>query len=216
MAGGLTEFEDVDFRCLVANVCDRLSTRDLRKIVYIRLYNKRQQLKDADGLDIIDALECANVFSPAAPEGLLEAVEQSGNKQVANTIKDFIKKRRKRGTHALHVPAAPQAETDENTPADRAHLQACYKVVLGQTNLLLQQIEVIRQAVWAGSQDEDGKLKAHEAVENISKTASELVEGLKKARKQFGLLSRSSSGSSTDSSDSGSDTTGHYGNCTYT
>lgn len=199
----MAELEDFAFRCLVVNVCDRLSSHDLRRIVYIRLYSKRHQLKDADGLDIFDALECANVFSPAAPEGLLEVIELTGNKQIANTVRDFIKKRKK---HPSGKPAAlqlaPPEETDTQT--DSVHLKMCYKVVQGQVNVLLQQIEVIRQAVWAGGQDEEGKYRAHMALEKISEAASNLVENLQKARKQFGL-SRSLSGSSTDSSSTGSD-----------
>lgn len=201
----MAEMEDIAFRILVANVCDRLTSHDLRRIVYIRLYKKRHQLKDADGLDVFDALECANVFSPSAPEGLLEVIELTGNKQIANTIKDFIKKRKKSpsGKPAALQPPAPPEETDAQT--DNVHLMMCYKVVQGQVNVLLQQIEVIRQAVWVGNQDEDGKYRAHMALEKISKTASDLVENLQDARRQSGLLSRSNSGSSTDSNSSRSD-----------
>lgn len=199
----MAESEDIPFRCLVANVCERLSSHDLRRIVYIRLYNKRYQLKDADGFDVFDALECANVFSPSAPEGLLEVIELTGNKQIANTVKDFIKKRKK--SPGGRRPAAPAPPEETGAQTDSVHLRMCYKVVQGQVNVLLQQIEVIRQAVWAGSQDEDGKYRAHMALEKISKTASDLVENLQDARKQSGLLSRSISGSSTDSNSSGSD-----------
>ena len=201
------ESEEIDFRCLVANICDRLSGDELRRIVYIRLFSKKERLKDADGLDIFSELEYADILSPAKPEGLLAVVEEIGNKKVANTIKDFIKKRRKQVSGKPAPPRArPRAETAPATMPD-THLQTCYKVALGQMNLLLQQLEVVGQAARAG--DQDGH-EAQQAVEKISSTASELVRRLKRARKQFGLP-RSQSGSSTCSSYA-SDTQGDYGN----
>ena len=203
------ESEEIDFRCLVANICDRLSGDEIRRIVYIWLFSKKERLKDANGLDIFSELEYADILSPAKPEGLLAVVEEIGNKKVANTIKDFIKKRRKQVSGKPAPPRArPRAETAPSTMPD-THLQTCYKVALGQMNLLLQQLEVLRQAAKAGDQEGD---EAQQAVEKISSTATGLARRLKskRARKQIGLP-RSQSGSSTGSS-SASDTQGDYGN----
>ena len=193
---------EIEFRCLVVNVCNRLSTQDLRNIVYVQLYKRRHQFEDRDGLDIFDALECQGVFSPASPEGLLEIVEKTENVQVANIIKDYIEKRKResgRPTGSLHTRDPPPLAQD-------AHLRTCYEVVRQQMKLLLKQIEVLKQAVWAGDQDEDGKHRGDQAVENVGRTASELVERLRRARKQFGIP-RSLSGSSTDSYGSECDAT---------
>ena len=201
MKSGMAEIE---FRCLVVNVCNRLSTQDLRNIVYVQLYKRRHQFEDRDGLDIFDALECQGVFSPASPEGLLEIVENTGNIQVANIIKDYIEKRKRESGRPTGSPHT--RDRDPPPLAQDAHLRTCYEVVRQQMKLLLKQIEVLKQAVWAGDQDEDGKLRGDQAVDNVGRTASELVERLRKARRQCGIP-RSLSGSSTDSYSSESDAT---------
>ena len=201
----MAEFEEIEFRCLVVNVCNRLSTQDLRNIAYVQLYKRRHQFEDGDGLDIFDALECQGIFSPTLPEGLLRIVEKTENMQVASIVKDYIEKRRKRESGK---PKGSPHTRDSSPLAQDAHLRTCYEVVRQQMKLLLKQIEVLKQAVWAGDQDEDGKHRGDQAVENVGKTASELVERLRKARRQFGIP-RSLSGSSTDSYGSESDATAY-------
>ena len=201
----MDEFEEIEFRTLVANICDRLSTHDFKTIVYVHLHQRRYQLEDADGFDIFDALECQGVFSPTAPEGLLGVVEKTQNKEVANIIEDYIEKSRKRKSKKL--VESPQIRNPNPPPlAQDAHLRTCYEVARQQTKLLLKQIEVLKQAVWAGDQDEDGKHRGDQAIENVSKTASELAERLRSARRKVGIP-RSLSGSSTDSCGSESDAT---------
>jgi hypothetical protein len=203
----MAEFEEIEFRSLVANVCDRLSTHDLKRIVYVQLHQRRYQLEDAqaNGFDIFDALECQGVFSPTAPEGLLGVVEKTQNKEVANIIEDYIEKRRKRESEKR--VESPQIRNPNPPPlAQDAHLRACYEVARQQTKLVLKQMEVLKQAVWAGDQDEDGKHRGDQAIENVSKIASELAERLRSARRKVGIP-RSLSGSSTDSCGSESDAT---------
>lgn len=188
--------DELAFRTLVVRVSEQLSDKEVRTIVYTRLYKQRERLRDAEALDVFSALECRDVFSPTKPEGLLDIVENDlRNRQVANFITKELKKiaKRKRETSSNSAPTQPAP--DHSSP--ESHLRKCYNVALAQVNVLLQQLEVLRHVVEVGAQQEQG---ANEAIEGISNTASELAQRLKKSRKELGLprtLSGSSNGSAT-------------------
>ena len=167
------------FRRLVASVAGKLHDEDVRKLVYIHLYTQRETyFHDAKKLDVFVALECAEIFSPANPEGLLNILEKDlKNRQLAQLVKVFIREKKHRATVKPSI-----SDARKSSPGDIAsenHLRMCYKVALAQANVLVKHLDMLRLAV-NGKPEVDSE-EARKAVQNISETAAALAKLKEKA-----------------------------------
>ena len=166
------ESEHLAFRRLVVSVSDKISDEEVRKIVYIHLYTQRETLfRDANKLEILCALEYAEIFNPANPEGLLNIVEKDlKNRHLTHLVKDFIREKKHRA-----VKLSDSAMGGGMSPGEKqtdTHLRMCYHVALAQANVFMKHLEALRQAVAEPVESE----RAQEAVKNISETAVALTK----------------------------------------
>ena len=167
------ESDILAFRRLVTSVVEALTDEDVRKIIYIHLYAQRERLfPNMKKLEVFVALECADVFSPSSPEGLLSILDKDlKNRQLAHLVKDFIKEKKHKPVKRCN--STRRSSKDSPEVENETHLRMCYKMALAQANVLMKHLERLRQAVTGGEIEME---EAKEAVENISKTAAALTK----------------------------------------
>lgn len=167
------------FRRFIANVAGRLTEEDIRKIIYIRLYRQREALsRGTDALDVLAALEHADIFSPSQPDGLLDIFEKDlKNRQLANQVKGFIRDRKRKS----RIPAT-DIQLDNNAEIESeidSRLRMCYKMAISQTNVLLKHLDALRVATVLGKKVDEQA--ARMALVNVSEVATALAKLREKA-----------------------------------
>ena len=163
--------DNLAFRRVVVCVAERLTKEELRKLIYLRLYRKRDTLfRRAENLEVMAALETAGVFGPARPEDLLEILEKDlGNRQLANLVKVFLRDRKKKTVGGGSVSVGGEAGSE-----GVSRVRLCYKLAVSRTNVLVKHLEALRLAA-GGAGGRVDALAARSAVENISETAAALA-----------------------------------------
>ena len=165
-------------------VAERLTEEEVRKVIYIRLYSQREAFfRSPETLEVLAALEHAEVFGPDHPEGLLEILEKDlKNRPLTNDVKVFIRDRKRKSDNAMPQEREREAESD-------SRLRLCYKMAISQANVLVKHLEALRVATTRGPGKMD-EATAREAVENISEAATALARLREKASEQIREVSR--------------------------
>ena len=188
----------VAFRRLVYRFSEQMSKDECYAIIYIRLYRFKERYKDSSTLEVLSKLEADGAFGPSNPEGLLEIAKDIKRQDLANEVKDFIKKRSKsekkaslisgiKGTiqHSLFSTSTPGGFDDTTVETEEdLQLRATIEVTLAQATVLMHQVELMERAVAGGKAQRE---RAKEAISEASLTAAALADRLKHAEIVFGL-----------------------------
>ena len=182
----------IAFRRLVYSFSEQVSREECQVIIYIRLYRSKERYKDASTLEVLSKLEADGVFGPSNPQGLLEITKDIKRQDLANEVKEFIKKRSKSEKKASagsggKKGGARQSFHDEEQYEDTEEdlqLRATIEVTLAQATVLMQQVEKLERAVAGGKAQ---RQRAKEAIAEAGQTAAALADRLRKAQKVLGL-----------------------------
>ena len=143
----------IAFRRLVYSFSEQVSREECQVIIYIRLYRSKERYKDASTLEVLSKLEADGVFGPSNPQGLLEITKDIKRQDLANEVKEFIKKRSKSEKKASAGSGGKKGgarqsfhgeEQYEDTEED-LQLRATIEVTLAQATVLMQQVEKLER-----------------------------------------------------------------------
>ena len=208
MALKSTDAQCLAFRQLVYNFSQKLSKEECEAIVYIRLYECREQYRDASILDVLSKLEMCGVFSPDDPDGLIDVAKHINRSDLANQVKDFMKnqKSKSKGKKSKRKSENTEVEeTNELCSKEMARLRREVEMTLSQTSALAPHMDTLQRAV-----ESRERLKATEASQETGTVVNKLVEHLQKVQEaleevQEALELRISPQSSSSSCSSGED-----------
>ena len=204
--------EILAFRRLVYRFSLKLTKEESRALVYIRLYDCKERYGNADTLDILSKLETDCVFSPSNPEGLIEVAQDINRSDLQSMVKDFIKKRQRKAkanSKAAGKTSAPSFESESAVSEEELQLKAILEVTLSQAALFVKQVDILQQAITAGTKEQ--RQRAAEAINDAIRTAEALTDRLQKARGELQHSSRNSTSSLRSSThSSGSDEDDYY------
>ena len=202
--------EMLAFRRLVHRFSLKLTKEESKALVYIRLYDCKERYGNAGTLEVLSKLETDCVFSPNNPEGLIEVAKDINRLDLQNMVKDFMKKRQRKAkaNDKAAGKTVPSFKTESTTVSDEEELQlkAILEVTLSQAAVFVKQVDILQQAITAGTREQ--RQKAAEAIGDAICTAEALTDRLKKARGELEHSNRNSMRSSSDSS--GSDEGEYY------
>ena len=205
--------EILAFRRLVYRFSLKLTKEESRALVYIRLYDCKERYGNADTLEVLSKLETDCVFSPSNPEGLIEVAQDINRSDLQSMVKDFIKKRQRKAKangKAAGKTSAPSFEPSESAVSEEElQLKAILEVTLSQAALFVKQVDILQQAITAGTKEQ--RQRAAEAINDAIRTAEALTDRLQKARGGLQHSSRNSMSSLRSSThSSGSDEDDYY------
>ena len=190
----IMDHESLAFRRLVVDFSQKLSKKEQRRLVYIRLYDLRERYHDADTLEVLSRLETDGVFSSNNPEGLIEVAKDIDRQDLRVMVRDFVKnsKKQRKEKASSKVAAKAVVSFEPGSPASEEELQlkAVLKVTLSQAAVFMKQVEILQQAITAGT---NSRQRAAEAIRDATCTVQSLAEHFQKAQ---GKLEHSSSNTS--------------------
>ena len=198
--------EVLAFRRLVYQFSLKLSKEECKALVYIRLYDYKERYRDADTLDVLSRLETDCVFSLNNPGGLINIAKDINRRDLNNMVKDFMKKKQRKKASSKTAEKIVESVSDE-----QLQLKAILEVTLSHAAVFVQQVDILQQAVVAGTKQ---RQRAAEAIRDAGRTAQVLTERLQEARDQFEHSSHNST-SSLPSDSSGSEELNEYYNLKY-
>jgi len=202
------------FRRLVYNFSLKLSKEECKALTYIRLYDYKERYRDADTLEVLSRLETDCVFSPSNPEGLIDVAKDLGRTDLKNMVKDFVKKRQRREKASSKTADKIVTSKSESEMSDeQLHLKAILEVTLSQAAVFVQQVDILQQAIVAGTKEQ--RRKAAGAIGDAGRTAQVLTARLQDAQRELEQHSSNSSTSSLQSDSSGSERSSEYCNFKY-
>ena len=203
----LSDHEVLAFRRLVYKFSLKLSKEERRALVYIRLYDCKERYRDADTLEVLSRLETDCVFSPNNPEGLIHVAKDLGRMDLKDMVKDFVKRKQRREKTSSKTPEKIVTSFKSESPVsdEQLHLKAILEVTLSQAAVFVQQVDILQQAIVAGTNEQ--RQKAAEAIRDAGRTALALSERLKEAREE---LEQHCSHNSLQSDSSGSKENDYY------
>ena len=181
------------FRQLIYNFSQKLSKEECQAIVYIRLYEFREQYRDASMLDVLSKLEMCGVFSPGNPAGLIDVAKDIHRSDLVNLVKDYIKSQRLKEKKAKTKNANAVEDTSlhsESSDEEMTQLRDTAEVTLSQASVLAQQVDILQRAIVSKERQ-----TAAEANKEAGRAVKELAEHLRKV--QEALERRTSPRSST-------------------
>jgi len=200
----LSDHEVLSFRRLVYQFSLKLRREECRALVYIRLYDCKERYRDADTLEVLSRLETDCVFSPNNPEGLIDVATDINRRDLKNMVKDFVKTSRKQRREKASSKTADRIVTNFKSESpmgedpEQLHLKAILEVTLSQAAVFVQQVDILQQAIVAGTKEQ--RQKAAGAIRDAGCTAQALSESIKEA--QEGLEHSNNSSTSSLQSDS--------------
>ena len=203
--------EILAFRRLVYRFSLKLTKEESRALVYIRLYDCKERYRDADTLEVLSKLETDCVFSPNNPEGLIKVARDIVRLDLENMVKDFVKKRQRKAkaNGKTAGKTAPSFESESPVSDEELQLKAILEVTLSQAALFVKQVDVLQQAITAGTKEQ--RQRAVEAISDAIRTAEALTVRLQKARGELEHSNRNSISSFRSSThSSGSDEDDYY------
>ena len=183
----------LSFRQLIYNFSQKLSKEERQAIVYIRLYECREQYRDASTLNVLSKLEMCGVFSPSDPAGLIDVAKDIHRSDLVNLVKDYIKSQRSKEKKAKAKNASAVEDTSlhsESSDEEMPQLRATLEVMLSQASVLAQQVNILQRAIVLKERQ-----TAAEASKEAGRAVKELAEHLRKV--QEALERRTSPRSST-------------------
>ena len=174
--------ETLAFRRLLYKFSLKLSKEERRALVYIRLYDCKERYRDADTLEVLSRLETDCVFSPNNPEGLIYVAKDIGRVDLKDMVKDFVKKkqRREKASSKTVEKIMTSFESESSVSDEQLHLKAILEVTLSQAAVFVQQVDILQQAIVAGTKEQ--RQKAAEAIRDAGRTAQALTERLQEAQ----------------------------------
>ena len=185
------------FRRLIYNFSQKLSKEECQAIVYIRLYECREQYRDASTLDVLSKLEMCGVFSPGNPAGLIDvATKDIHRHDLVNLAKDYIKsqKSKKREAKTKNASSVESKRSyAESSGEETAQLRATLEVTLSQASVLAQQVDILQRAIVSKERQ-----KAAEANKEAGRAVKELAAHLRKVQKELERRSPRPSSSSSE------------------
>ena len=179
--------------------------------MYIRLYDCKERYGNADTLEVLSKLETDCVFSPSNPEGLIEVAQDTNRSDLQSMVKDFVKKRQKKAKTNSKTAGktAPSFESESAVSEKKLQLKVILEVTLSQAALFVKQVDILQQAITAGTKEQ--RQKAVEAISDAICTVEALAGRLQKARGELQHSSRNSMSSlRTSTHSSGSDKDDYY------
>ena len=184
----IMDHESLAFRRLVVDFSQKLSKKEQRRLVYIRLYDLRERYHDADTLEVLSRLETDGVFSSNNPEGLIEVAKDIDRQDLRVMVRDFVKnsKKQRKEKASSKVAAKAVMSFEPESPASEEELQL-KSVTLSQAAVFMKQVEILQQAITGGT---NSRQKATEAIRDARCTVQSLAEHFQKAQ---GTLEHSSS-----------------------
>ena len=196
----LSDHEVLAFRRLVYKFSLKLSREECRALVYIRLYDCKERYWDADTLEVLSRLETDCVFSPNNPEGLIDVAKDIGRMDLKDMVKDFVKTSRKQRREKAKTAdkIVTSFKSESSVGEEQLHLKAILEVTLSQAAVFVQQVDILQQAIVAGTKEQ--RQKAAGAIRDAGRTAQALSERIKEA--QEGLEHSNNSSTSSLQSDS--------------
>ena len=166
------------FRQLIYNFSQKLSKEDCQAIVYIRLYECREQYRDASKLDVLSKLEMCGVFSPSNSAGLIDVAKDIHRSDLVNLVKDYIKSQRSKEKKAKTKNTTTVEDTgfhSESSDEEMTQLRATAEVTLSQASVLAQQVDILQRAIVSKQRQ-----TAAEANKKAGRAVKELAEHLRK------------------------------------
>ena len=166
------------FRQLIYNFSQKLSRKECQAIVYIRLYECREQYRDASKLDVLSKLEMCGVFSPSNSAGLIDVAKDIHRSDLVNLVKDYIKSQRSKEKKAKTKNTTTVEDTgfhSESSDEEMTQLRATAEVALSQASVLAQQVDILQRAIVSKQRQ-----TAAEANRKAGRAVKELAEHLRK------------------------------------
>ena len=166
------------FRQLIYNFSQKLSRKECQAIVYIRLYECREQYRDASELDVLSKLEMCGVFSPSNSAGLIDVAKDIHRSDLVNLVKDYIKSQRSKEKKAKTKNTTTVEDTgfhSESSDEEMTQLRATAEVTLSQASVLAQQVDILQRAIVSKQRQ-----TAAEANKKAGRAVKELAEHLRK------------------------------------
>ena len=130
-----------------------------------------------------------------------------GRMDLKDMVKDFVKRKQRREKTSSKTPEKIVTSFKSESPVsdEQLHLKAILEVTLSQAAVFVQQVDILQQAIVAGTKEQ--RQKAAEAIRDAGRTAQALSERLKEAR---GELEQHCSHNSLQSDSSGSKENDYY------
>ena len=180
------DHETLAFRRLVAEFSQKLSKEERRRLVYIRLYDWRERYRDADTLEVLSRLETDGVFAPNNPEGLIEVAKDIDRQDLRAMVRDFVKNSKKQRKEKASSKVAAQAvmsfEPESRVTEEELQLKAILEVTLSQAAVFVKQVDILQQAITAGT---NSRQRAAEAIRDARCTVQTLAEHFQKAQREL-------------------------------
>ena len=88
----------IAFRRLVYKFSQQINQKELRAIVYIRLYDCYERYQSSNFLEVLSKLEMDGAFSPINPAGLIEVAKDILRSDLVDMVKHFMKAQRQTAT----------------------------------------------------------------------------------------------------------------------
>ena len=207
--------EVLAFRRLVYQFSLKLSKDECKALVYIRLYDNKERYRDADTLEVLSRLETDCVFTLNNPGGLIDIAKDINRKDLKNMVKDFVKKKQKKEKTSSKTVEKIVAtlESESSVSDEQLQLKAILEVTLSQSAVFVKQVDILQQAIFAGTKQ---RRQAAEAIRDAGHIAQVLAERLQEAQDQLEHSSHNSTWSLPRLSDSsGSEELNDYYNVKY-
>ena len=173
----------IAFRRLLYSLSKQLSKDEAQEVVFIYFFEKKESFSAATPLDVLCKLESGGIATSSNPEKLLELMKDLKRQDLANEVKDFLKKRKK--SSSLN---RKQQKRENNTPEteneDDLILRSTLEAAVVQATVLIQHMEVIQGAI-AGNKIHKTKIK--EIVTEAAQTSEALAERLRRAEVKVNL-----------------------------
>lgn len=174
------------FRRFIYSLSKQLSEDEAQAIVYIHFFDQKDSLKSASILDILCKLESSGIATSSNPERLLELVKDLKRNDLVNEVKEFLKKRNRKGTAdrkgsslGRRQPRLVLADdVDEVENEDNLILRNTLEAAIVQATVLLQHMEMIQSSI-SGNKIKRGEIK--ETVTQAAQTSEALAERLRRA-----------------------------------
>lgn len=163
----------VAFRRLLCSISKQLSHEETQAIVYIHFYEDSRSLSSTPSLDILCKLESRGIATSSSPEKLLELMKDLKRQDLANEVKDYIKKKKKSSLGRKQKQVV--TELDEE---DDLILRSTLEAALVQATVLLQHMEVLQTSM---SSSKVRKEQVKEIVTEAAQTSEALAERLRRA-----------------------------------
>ena len=192
----MDDHEALAFRRLVYNFSLKLSKDECRALVYVRLYDYKERYRDADTLEVLSRLETDCVFSPNNPEGLIDVAKDINRMDLKDMVKDFVKRKGKASSKTTEKIVTRFQSEQSSVSDEQLHLKAILEVTLSQAAVFVQQVDILQQAIVAGTKEQ--RQKAAGAIRDAGRTAQALTKRLHEAQRE---LEHSDSSGSDESND---------------